>query len=309
MPLEKNSTFITAPVAPRQRATVRPPAWSDSLMRRVGDSVEDAWRVSGLLHHPIRHLRLGLLLSRPAMNEFCASKTRLRLKYLVDYASKNLTTRQRYNVLTAHYTFLQRRFQPGFLRCVSTGKLAAWQAAGDDDALRIYLDFPETMQTEGDLCLTLRDGKHDVYRLIFAIARGATFDVQQAHVLLVTCVQGLRPSADLRAVSARCNDVHPSDLLMAALAGVGAATGIDTVIGITTANQIANKGRIFFSYDDFFIQYGQHREAIDAFQIALPYVQKPLTEMAAKHRSRTRAKRSLRQDVADAVDRTLAQYL
>lgn len=311
MRIEDSNTCVSSQGAPVGRTGKHAAANRGQWASRMKASLDDAWRVSKLLRHPVRHARLGVLLSCPAMRAFSTSKTKLRLKYLVEYASRSLSTRQRYQLLSAHYAFLQQHFQPRFLRAVSTASLRLWeQGAGDaETALAIDLNFPETMQTEGDLCLTLKSGRRDVYRLIFSIARGATFDVAAPHLMLVTCVQGLQPSAELRNVAALCCDVHPSDLLMAALAGVASATGIDTVIGITTDNQIANKGRIFFSYDDFFAKYGQHRAAIDAYEIALPYPQKPVADIAAKYRGRTRAKRSLRQGVGEAVGRALAPYL
>src|SRR5450830_64638 len=276
----------------------------------MAGTLADAWRGSHLLRHPMRHARLSWLLSRPAMRSFAASSTKLRLKYLIDYAAKSLSTEQRYQVLNAHYTFLQQHFQPRFLRAVSTGAVRVWVHARTAPAalLSIELDFPSSMHTEGDLCLTLKSGRRCVYRLIFSIARGATFGIDQANVILITCVQGLQGSTELRAVAAACNDVHPSDLLMAALGGVATASGIGTLVGITTENQIANKGRIFFSYDDFFAKYGQHRAAIDAYEIALPFTQKPLCEIAAKYRGRTRAKRSLRQAVGAAAQSALAPF-
>lgn len=274
----------------------------------VTGTLADAWRVSHLLRHPLRHARLAWLLSRSPMRGFAANRTKLRLKYLVDYAAKGLSTEQRYQLLNAHYAFLQHRFQPRFLRTVATGAVCVWTHAEAEPPvlLTIELDFPSTMHTEGDLCLTLKSGRRAIYRLIFSIARGATFGIDQAHVILVTCVQGLQGSAELRAVAAACHDVHPSDLLMAALGGVATASGIATLVGISTKNQIANKGRIFFSYDDFFAKYGQHRAAIDAYEIALPFAQKPLSEIAAKYRGRTRAKRSLRQAVGAAAQAALA---
>lgn len=272
-------------------------------------SMHDAWRVSRLALRPLRHLRLSWLLSRPPMREFSNHNSKLHLKYLVEYASKSITTQQRYQVLYEHYAFLQKRFQPRFLREISTCGLRVWEHSDPNVPLTIDLDFPEKMQTEGDLCLTLRSNKDDLYRLIFSITSGTTFDLVDSHVIFVTCVQGLQSGVQLRVASNCCHDVHPSDLLMAALAGVAGATDIDKIIGITTANQIANKGRIFFSYNDFFAKYGHYFSRIDAYQVDLPYRQKAVRDIAAKYRSRTRAKRSIRSLLTNTVRGRLVPYL
>jgi uncharacterized protein VirK/YbjX len=315
MSLKMRSSDIGPPLpAERTPGDALAPAADEGAARwpaDLGGTLADAWRVSQLLRHPIRHVRLGWLLARAPMRGFAVSKTKLRLKYLVDYASKNLTTGQRYQVVSTHYAFLQQRFQTRFMHAVSTGAIRLWKQpqAWPAGPLTIMLDFPATMQTEGDLCLTLKSGRRAVYRLIFSIAAGATFGVDGANVLLVTCVQGLQSSTELRGVAAACHDVHPSDLLMAALGGFAGASAIGTLIGICTDHQIANKGRIFFSYDDFFAKYGAYRAAVKAYEIALPFSQKPLSDIAAKYRGRTRAKRVLRQAVGAAAQTALVPYL
>lgn len=277
--------------------------------RELGGVLLDACLVSKLLLHPVRHIRLSWLLSRPMMRSFAAHRTKLRLKYLVEYGAKNLTTEQRYDVLTAHYTFLQRKFQPVFLESVAVGPVCIWQQVSPKHAaLTIEMDFPSSMHTEGDLRLTLKSGRRSVFRLNFSIAHGVTFGVDQDHVILITCVQGLQGTLEVRDVSAACNGVHPTDLLMAALGGVASASGIDMLIGITTDNQIANKGRIFFSYNDFFAIYGRHRDAIDAYVIAVPFAERPISEIASKYRGRTNAKRNLRHAVSASAQAAMAPF-
>lgn len=276
----------------------------------LGGVLLDAGHVSKLLRHPVRHIRLSWLLSHSMMRSFAAHRTKLRLKYLVEYAAKNLTTEQRYYVLSAHYIFLQRKFQPVFLESVANGPVCIWQQASSKHAaLTIEMDFPSSMHTEGDLRLTLKSGRRSVFRLIFSIAHGVTFGIHQDDVILITCLQGLQGTLDVRDVSAACNGVHPTDLLMAALGGVATAIGIDILIGITTANQIANKGRIFFSYDDFFAIYGRYRDGIDAYVIAVPFAQRPISEIASKYRGRTNAKRNLRHAVSASAQGAMAPFL
>lgn len=294
------------------RRVFRPFGTQDLAAKWVGwlrEVVEDVCRVSTVLCHPLRHAYLARLLSRPAMRDFSTNKIKLQFKYLVDYASMNLSTHERYQVLCAHYLFLQEHFRPDFLRAICSDSIQVWHHSNANSPLTIDLNFPESMQTEGDLCLTLHTGERKIYRLIFSIAVGATFGLGAPYIILITCVQGLQSTADIRDVAASCQDIHPADLLMAALAGVAGAIGIDTLMGITTDNQIANKGRIFFSYDDFFGRYGEYWDRINAYQITLPYPQKSLTEIAAKHRGRTRAKRKCRWQLTEKCRFSVTDYL
>ena len=275
----------------------------------VGTSLADALRVAAVVAHPLRHWQLHRSFRHPSVREFGAGNIRLGFKYLVEYASRSLSTAQRYELLTAHYSLLSKRLAPGFFTAINESGLFVWEQSRSDHTLAIILDFPRPMQTEGDLCLTLRMDGVAAYRLIFVIGCGRSFGVAADHVVLVTCVQGLLAPAQLKLISSICVDVHPSDLLMAALAGFAGSVRIGTVLGITTQDQIANTGRIYFSYDDFFAKYGRRSSTFNGHEIALPFTQHDVVRTPANHRGRKRAKRAMRNCVRNSVLETLTQFL
>lgn len=279
------STIVTQ--TKRRRKT---PTWPTSL-RNVG-------QLGKILFNPRRQLRVNAALACTAPVPQARYDLRMRLKYLVEYASRALSTDQRYELLCSHYTYLQRHFQPQFLSVIFSSGLPIWRRAQTEEQFEITLDFPHGMQTEGDLRLTFSVNQHPVYRMIFTIGWGKTFLHSADHVILVTCVQGLAGAEQIRRVSDCCEQVHPSDLLMSALSGVARACGVRTVLGIMTSHQIANGSRFYFSYEKFFERYGAMNDSTQLFEIPIPFEHKDLSEVQAKHRSRTRKKRAFREDVA-----------
>lgn len=271
-------------------------------------SLDDLWRVMKLLAHPQRHFHLRHVMLHENTRQLLRRHPKLAYKYLVDYASKALSTEQRALLLADHYRFVQTRLSASFINAISNGQMCLWQSQIESRCLSIYLDFPETMHTEGDLRLTLKIDGVEVYRLIFIIGSGASLGVDATHAILITCVQGLQPLLELRATTALCKDVHPSHLLIAALSGFAQAVDVHTLVGIRTRDQIANTGRIFFSYDDFFAKYGALNNDLGTYVISLPLEQKSIALIPAKHRNRTRTKRAFRQLVGESASATLARF-
>lgn len=271
-------------------------------------SLNDLWRVMKLLVHPARHFLLRRVMLHENTRQLCRRHPNLAYKYLVDYASKALSTEQRRVLLMEHYCFVQTHFVASFIGAISEGQVCLWQLPIEGRHLTINLDFPASMHTEGDLRLTLKMDGLEVYRLIFIIGNGAALGVNSTHAILITCVQGLQALPELRAATALCDDVHPSHLLISALSGLAQAVGVHTLVGIRTPDQIANTGRIFFSYDDFFAKYGKLHDDSGAYVIGLPLEQKSIALIPAKHRGRTRTKRAFRQVVEDSACSALARF-
>lgn len=164
------------------------------------------------------------------------------------------------------------------------------------------------MQTEGELRLTVRLNRVPVYRMIFIIAKGRLFDNSAENIIFITCVQGLVNSLTIRQATEQCEHVHPSDLLMTALSGVAQACEIDTILGIKTIQQIANYGAVYFSYEEFFIQYGARNATDSLCEMKIPFPHREIINVAAKHRNRTRKKRAFREQISTSSMETMLIY-
>lgn len=271
--------------------------------------VSDTLRVCRLLGHPLRHAFLLRVMLHKNTRVLCRLHPRLPYKYLVEYASLALTTEQRRLLMIDHYDFVQKHFVGNFSDCISQGRICLWERESDTGRMAIHLDFPAKMHTEGELCLTLTMDGLALYRMIFIVGSGALLGVDAANAVLITCIQGLRDAPHVRAASMRCHDVHPAELLMAALTGVAETVQIATLVGIRTRDQIADCGRTFFSYDDFFSKYGKLQDQPGSYIIRLPIEQKNIALIAAKHRNRTRTKRAFRLAVGEAAGCAMARLV
>src|SRR5689334_10824626 len=69
-----------------------------------------ALQVSRMFWNPWRQIRINTVLAHRSTKSFARANLRLQLKYLVAYASRALSTQQRWTLLCKHYEFLQRYF-------------------------------------------------------------------------------------------------------------------------------------------------------------------------------------------------------
>lgn len=265
--------------------------------------------VSLVIFHFHKHIKLMRVMYHPRTRGLVRRYPKIAYKYLVKYASLNLPTRGRLALVTSHYSLVQKFFNDAFSDVVYGDRLSLWKSPRADFPLAIDLDFPGTFHTEGDLCITMRLGDRDVYRMVFILSSGATFGLGQQNVIFITCVQGLTNHETLRHISGECCDVHPADTLMAVLQGIAATLDITTLVGIRTDQQICNTGKTYFSYDSFFEEYGMLDQGMNAYLIRVPLQRKELALIPARHRARTRRKRAFRDAVSDAVRHTLTPYL
>lgn len=257
-----------------------------------------ALQVSRMFWNPWRQIRINTVLAHRSTKAFARANLRLQLKYLVEYASRALSTQQRWTLLCKHYEFLQRYFSATFFQQIFASEICLWTSAAAETTISIVLDFPHLMHTEGDLRITMKLDDAPIYRLIFVVGSGDIFDSPQKNVILVTCIQGLAETRLLRIAANACEQVHPSDLLMSALGGFAQACSIETAFGIKTADQIANTGKIYFSYEEFFEKYGASYGCGGLYRFTVPFLQKEMHTISSNHRSRTRRKRELKCRVA-----------
>lgn len=261
-------------------------------------SASDALHVARLFWNPWRQMRVNTVFAHGSTKSFARANFRLQLKYLVEYASRALSTQQRWTLLCKHYEFLQRYFSATFFQQIFASEICLWSLATAETTISIALDFPHMMHTEGDLRITMKLDDAPIYRLIFIVGSGEIFDSPSKDVVLVTCIQGLAEARSLRIAANACEQVHPSDLLMSALSGFAQACGIETAFGIKTSDQIANTGRIYFSYEKFFEQYGAFYGGAGVYRFTVPFLQKEIHAISSNHRGRTRRKRDFKCQVA-----------
>jgi uncharacterized protein VirK/YbjX len=267
------------------------------------------WRRAVLLLINLRqHLRLIHILSHPQVTQLITNHPELSYKYLRNYIALEISTANGLAILIEHYSYLQKRFKNDFLDTVCQSTIPLWSQCIDNVSVEIVMDFPHTIDFEGDLCLIFKKDQISIYRIIFVIADGNSVGLPKRNVLLISSVQGMGDFEDVKLATKICQDIQPAQLLMAAMHGIGMALGFDTIVGIGDKNQISQGAKFYFSYDKFFENYGDLIPKKNFYRIPLPYPEKPLDLIDARHRKRTQNKRIFKNDIRDQVAFSIAQY-
>src|SRR5690606_28574972 len=104
-----------------------------------------------------------------------------------------------------------------------------------------------------------------------------------------------------------CQDIAPPDLLMSAVAGMAGALGIRMIGGVGIEHSISSESiqqsNMSFDYTAFWDRYQGKKTTGGHHLIALPFPEKPIQAIAAKHRKRTLLKREFKHQItASALD-------
>ncbi len=256
-----------------------------------------------------QHLKFIRILSHQQTKQLINSKPELTYKYLRNYISFDIPARNGLLILISHYSYLQHNFKTDFLDNISSSPAQLWQQYIDGISFEIVMDFPHTVDHEGDLCLLFKMDLVCIYRVIFVIANGSLFELPDDQVVVVSSVQGMHGFEEIRQATKTCRDIQPAQLLMAAISGVGLALGFNTILGIASKNQISQSEKFYFSYDKFFEKYGDPIPQKNFYKIQLPYAETPLELIHTRHRKRTQRKRAFKNEIRERVASSIEQYL
>jgi len=255
------------------------------------------------------HLKFIRILSHPQTRQLIVNKPELTYKYLRDYISLNIPARNGLFILISHYSYLQSNFKINFLDDIYQSPIQLWGMDIDGVSFQIVMDFPHMVDHEGDLCLIFKKDLVCIYRVIFVITKGSSFDFPDDHVIFISSVQGMHGFEGIQQATRICHDVQPAQMLMAAMSGVGLALGFNTIVGIAGKDQICRCEKLFFSYEKFFEKYGDIVPHKNFYRISLPYAESALDLIHARHRKRTQKKRTFKNEIRDQVISSMAQYI
>ena len=160
-------------------------------------------------------------------------RKRTSLIYLFSYLSDKLSTKNKIQILTTHYLFLQEMFSSSGLKQLFEDGIECWSETINDEKLCIKLTHSSYLEFEGSLSLTLTLNGRWIYKLSFTIAPGIHFNVVEDKIIYISALQG--KVGELNAISAvtkSINDLVPSTILMSVLEGIALSTGVKKIIGI-----------------------------------------------------------------------------
>jgi uncharacterized protein VirK/YbjX len=231
-----------------------------------------------------------------------------------NYLATGFSELQRAKCFMFHYHFMMDVFGETFLDDLFFGSVEIWARDIDGARHSIAIKQSRTSLVEGELSLEFQVDALCLYTVSFTIAPADLAGAGDEGQVLISRVQGswgLWPQ--IKQATRRMKDVSPSFALIAALQGLASATGIHRLGGVSALYQPARastyKSDFDQAYDQFFRSLGAEPLDDRLFSACLPLAEKPMTEVKPGHRIRTRAKRAIKHEIAEAAAAAIGERL
>lgn len=302
-------------------------SWSgikrDLLTKDVAGMLHGLRRLVQVAWHHKDHRRLLRELGGEHTRAIFEQVPRTAYRYTLPYLSSNFDRATRLELLLSHYQFLNRRLGAAFCRGVAQGDLTLWRDEQHGHRFCIQVSGPcaKSGHREGELTFTMRMDDRDLYKLSFSIVSAVALSLpcgsapaRPGHTLFIGRVQGAAGSFEqIRAATKACQDIAPADLLMAALAGMADALGIAEVAGVgiehSISSELMQSAGTSFDYTAFWDRYHGHKTVDGHHVMTLPFPEKPIQDIAAKHRKRTLLKREFKHRVSQAAHACISRLI
>jgi uncharacterized protein len=301
-------TFVAAMSAVMAKSAILRPVFGDHLRNGLVRLSKSAW----LAFNPRTSLEIARLFASPALRPVLRVEPRLMFKFLRDYLATDLSRKERAAMLIHHYGFLKDRVGAGFYAQVIDRRLELCAIDEGGHVHRIWLSFPRTPYSEGDLMLTFEVGGDDLYTLSFTIGPGDIAGLSPPDAMYIARVQGRGKGLDrIRQATRDCHDVSPAMLLLTAAEGVAEALGLGHMVGIGASTQVAKDGvkpgNLFKAYDEFWKAVGGSPLHRNMYHLLVPIPGKPIHSVKRDHRSRTQRKRRFKKAIREQVRETFRE--
>lgn len=232
------------------------------------------------------------------------------------YLSSNFSPEERLSLLQAHDRFVRTRLGADLFARLVAKPIVLWAQEMDGTSCAISLAGP-CPHREGGLSLVFTADDVPLYKSAFSFVNSSTLGFPQTMLALpntpliyVGQVQGFPGQYEaIRAVSKKCHDVTPADMLMAALLGLAAAFDVSFLAAVKSENCLSRERMQqkagSFDYAAFWQGHWGALEGPGHYLLPLPLQEKPLSEIKSNHRGRTLAKRTFKRDIAQQAEATL----
>ena len=265
------------------------------------------WRMSTNIRMQFKVL--GLLQSR-VIARFVCSNPRFLFKYLPPrYLIRDLPAPTRTACFLHHYRSLHRVLSDSLLRRILQGDVVLYRVREGDHLFEFtmgrsrHVEHTRHVDHEGELSLNLLvDGAH-VFVLSFTIVPGWVVESGSPNVLMISRIQGgLDVFQKIQLASKAMLGIPPEMLLVAVLHGVGEAFQVREMAGVSAIRHLCycqEDDAIFKrSYDSFFLRIGATRNPVDFFVASFPLPEKPMSAVKRGQKTRSRARRTLKRQIA-----------
>ena len=225
-----------------------------------------------------------------------------------DYLLRGLSVAERKECFLYHYDRLREALPDTMIRRILHRSISILEIREHHNVYRVTVHLSRPWDKEGELSLDLELDGETIYVLSFSIVPGWIVRSEASEVILIARLQGAKGQYKLiRQATKVMNDVSPVFLLLASLQGFAEAFGVSEISGVSGVRQSAyteERAEIFRNaYDDFFNDVGAVQGPENLYHCPIPIPEKPLIDVKAGHKLRTKEKRAFKRGVSEAVRR------
>ena len=249
-------------------------------------------------------MRLISISRAPSLRPIFQHQPHFVFKYLVKgMISKDLGFNERLVAVISNYSFMLKFFKSDFIEALMHDGHPVFEIDLQTNKIRIMLTISRPHAHEGELSLTYNINGSDAFVLSFTIVPGSLVNETTRYALLVSRMQGTKGHfPEISNATKALSEIAPPLALLSALQGIASALHIPVMAGISATNSRCYHPDFATTftkdYDNFFRSIGAKQDDSGYFKTPLPLVDKPLSSIRRDHRSRTKAKRKVRQYIA-----------
>lgn len=233
-----------------------------------------------------------------------------------DYLARSLSPIERLECYLFNFHFLSRQFNRQSLVELQGPGLCLLNQESESEKYICSLSISRDLhyQNEGELSLTLLCKDVELYTIAFSFVPGSIVSLRARSVILISRMQGFKRSMDgIRTATKHFRDVSPQAVLFAVLQGLANALQIEYILGVSAREQVyyTSDDRIKFQqiYDDFFSSVGAQGPIHGLYYLGPNGLREFLAKLPVNHRSRTKAKRKMKQEISRAAEENAVRSL
>ena len=229
--------------------------------------------------------------------------------YAIDqtgYLAANFSQETRRKCFFHHYDVLTDLVSDTALKLLLRDGVTLYETRPAEATYSVVLAMPQRGAFEGELFLHFYADEILLYITSFSIVPGSALGLDHRNAILIGHMQGQSRAPEAFRAAARDNgDITPQAFLFAALEGLARAIGVECIAGPEPTNLVSYKQRFAdhfaTAYDHFFASIGAVGPKNGFYVWSASAPEKPLSEVKAAHRRRTKAKRRLRAEIATRI--------
>ncbi|MBU3636066.1 DUF535 family protein [Polynucleobacter sp. es-MAR-4] len=214
----------------------------------------------------------------------------------INFINGSMNLREK--IYSFHYTILSKIFNKGFVDLICHEGAVLWRSYANPE-LAIYLKQGHKEFRDGEIELQFKHASKVIYCMGFTLVPKNVLHAGSDSGVLITRVQGSTGYLDfLKSIKNDIADVGVNHLLFAAMRGLSAYMGFQSIFGVRAKFQSyyipSRFDRFNNTYDNFWQALQATKVSGAFYRLPTPYIDKDISKISQRHRSRVRKKRQLK---------------